>query len=78
MSQADGITIEQKVYEQDAAVTLITISGYVDQANCHVMQEAIDSFMGPVCVDRKGVFTGYRTIQACPAWVYCVLGQTLC
>ncbi|RMI01039.1 MAG: anti-sigma factor antagonist [Calditrichaeota bacterium] len=42
MIEKEGVKIESKLIDGDVPVMLISLSGYVDQANCHILQEAID------------------------------------
>lgn len=42
MIEQEGIKIETKVVDEEARIMVIEISGYVDQANCHLLQEMID------------------------------------
>jgi len=42
MIDQEGIKIELEVIDQDARVMLVSVSGYVDQANCYLMQDTID------------------------------------
>lgn len=42
MIKQEGIKIETKVMDEEARIMLIGVSGYVDQANCHLMQEMIN------------------------------------
>lgn len=42
MIEQEGIKIETKVMDEEARIMLIGISGYVDQANCHLLQEMIN------------------------------------
>lgn len=42
MIDQEGIKIELEVIDQDAQVMVVSVSGYVDQANCYLMQETID------------------------------------
>ncbi len=42
MIEQEGIKIETKVMDDEARIMLIGISGYVDQANCHLLQEMIN------------------------------------
>jgi len=46
MIDQEGIKIELEAIDQDAQVMLVSVSGYVDQANCYLMQETIDKCLG--------------------------------
>lgn len=46
MIDQEGIKIELEVIDQDARVMLVSVSGYVDQANCYLMQDTIDKCLG--------------------------------
>lgn len=42
MSEQEGIKIKTTVVDATANVLVVEINGYVDQANCHVLQKTID------------------------------------
>lgn len=42
MSEQEGIKIKTSVVDDTANVLVVEINGYVDQANCHVLQKTID------------------------------------
>lgn len=46
MIDQEGIKIELEAIDQDARVMLVGVSGYVDQANCYLLQETIDKCLG--------------------------------
>lgn len=48
MIDQEGIKIELKIADYAARVMLVSVTGYVDQANCHLLQKTIDK-----CLDDK-------------------------
>ncbi|HQU73750.1 MAG TPA: STAS domain-containing protein [Calditrichia bacterium] len=48
MIEQEGIKIETHVIEQKANTLMVGISGYVDQANCHLLQKTINT-----CLDDE-------------------------
>ena len=42
MIEQEGIKIETKLVESHPGVVMVETSGYVDQANCHLLQKTID------------------------------------
>ncbi|RMF59382.1 MAG: anti-sigma factor antagonist, partial [Calditrichaeota bacterium] len=49
MIEQEGIKIESKLVDKKSRITLVTISGYVDQANCHLLQKTIDQCLADEC-----------------------------
>ncbi len=48
MSEKEGVHIETKVLDREHHLMLVSVSGYVDQANCHLLQKTIDT-----CIDEE-------------------------
>lgn len=48
MSEKEGVNIETKVLDRDNHLMLVSVSGYVDQANCHLLQKTINT-----CIDEE-------------------------
>ena len=42
MSEKDSVKIETRVLDEQSRVMMVTINGYVDQANSHLLQKVID------------------------------------
>ncbi len=42
MIEQEGIKIETKLIDNDFPITLVEVEGYIDQGNCHLLQQAID------------------------------------
>ena len=42
MSEKDGVKIETKVLDEKKRILLISVDGYIDQANSHLLQKVID------------------------------------
>ncbi len=49
MIEQEGIKVDSKWIDQETRIKLISISGYVDQANCHILQKTIDKCLGEEC-----------------------------
>ncbi len=43
MSDKEGVKIETKVIDESAHLMLASVTGYVDQANCHLLQKTINT-----------------------------------
>jgi anti-sigma B factor antagonist len=48
MIDQEGIKIDIKVIDYESRLAMVTVSGYVDQANCHLLQQTIGK-----CLDDK-------------------------
>lgn len=43
MSDKEGVKIETKAIDDSAHLMLVSVTGYVDQANCHLLQKTINT-----------------------------------
>jgi len=43
MSDKEGVKIETKIIDDSAHLMLVSVTGYVDQANCHLLQKTINT-----------------------------------
>ena len=49
MIEQEGIKVNTKLLDKETRIMLINISGYVDQANCHILQKTIDQCLKDEC-----------------------------
>ncbi len=49
MIEQEGIKVDSKWIDKETRIKLISISGYVDQANCHILQKTIDKCLNEEC-----------------------------